>query len=166
VSAPNWPLVVRSGEIQRLRTSLTTQGGGVVLAGLAGAGKTSLARWSVDHASEMGFTPEWIYGTKATSIIALGAFAPALPNLEAASPDRLLYAAHQAIRERTRAAPALLAVDDAHLLDDLSALLVYQLVTSGTTVVVLTMRSGLAPPEPLLDLWKDAHVVRVELDRV
>lgn len=67
MSGTNWPLVGREREITRLRSSLTDKGGGVVLAGPAGAGKTSLARWSVDHASEMGFTPEWIYATKATS---------------------------------------------------------------------------------------------------
>ncbi len=160
----NWPLVGRQAEIERLRSALTEPGrAGVVIVGRAGAGKTRLARWSMAHARELGLAPEWICGTTATSATALGAFAHILPNPAADPPERLLHAAHQAIRERSGGAPALLAVDDAHLLDDLSALLVHQLATSGATTVVVTLRSGHAAPEPLLDLWKDAHAVRVEL---
>ncbi|MDQ4097964.1 MAG: LuxR C-terminal-related transcriptional regulator, partial [Actinomycetota bacterium] len=161
----DWPLVGRTKEIARLRTSLTERtGGGVVLAGPPGAGKTSLARRSVELAADLGLTPQWVYATRATAGIPLGAFAPTLPTLATApSPERLLYEAHKALRERPDGTPGLLAVDDAHLLDDVSALLVNQLATAGATLVVLTLRSGQAAPEPIVALWKDAHVERIEV---
>ncbi|MGH3913916.1 MAG: hypothetical protein ACRDTC_10995, partial [Pseudonocardiaceae bacterium] len=38
------------------------------------------------------------------------------------------------------------------------------LTTNGRVPVVLTLRSGVAPPAPLLELWKNDHVARIEVD--
>ncbi|MFN2506838.1 MAG: AAA family ATPase [Acidimicrobiales bacterium] len=160
-----WPLVGRSAELERFHATLT--GGrlrGMVLAGPPGSGKTSLARTCVEDASRVGYSPEWVYATPSTSRIPLGAFAPILPTMAAVScPDRLLHEAHQALQARSESADRLLAIDDAHLLDELSASLVHQLVTAGATTLVLTVRSGHVAPDPVVALWKDAHVERVDV---
>jgi DNA-binding CsgD family transcriptional regulator len=160
-----WPLVGRNAELERFHATLT--GGrlrGIVLAGPSGSGKTSLARTCVDEAAALGYSPEWVYATPATTAIPLGAFAPMLPTMATvSSPDRLLHEAHQALQARSQSAAPLLAIDDAHLLDDLSASLVHQLATAGAMAVVLTVRTGEVAPDPLVALWKDAHVERLDV---
>ncbi len=54
-------------------------------------------------------------------------------------------------------------VDDAHLLDDLSAFTVHQLVTRRLATVILTIRSGETPPDAITAIWKDHHLERLEL---
>jgi hypothetical protein len=54
-------------------------------------------------------------------------------------------------------------VDDAHLLDDLSALLVHQLVLTDAAAVVVTVRTGEPAPDAVTALWKDGHLDRLEL---
>ena len=56
-----------------------------------------------------------------------------------------------------------LGVDDAHLLDELSALVVYELVLSGAAPGVLTLRGGEPAPDAVTALWKDGHLDRLEV---
>jgi DNA-binding CsgD family transcriptional regulator len=58
----------------------------------------------------------------------------------------------------------MLLVDDAHLLDPLSAVLVLQLASSAMATVVATVRTGEQVPDPIVALWKDglAHRLTVE----
>ncbi|MGH3624876.1 MAG: LuxR C-terminal-related transcriptional regulator, partial [Sciscionella sp.] len=60
-------------------------------------------------------------------------------------------------------AGVVVGVDDAHLLDELSALLVQQLVLRRTVRVVLTLRGGEPAPDAVTTLWKDGHLRRVEV---
>jgi hypothetical protein len=55
-------------------------------------------------------------------------------------------------------------VDNAHLLDELSAVLVHQLVLRRAATVVLTLRAGETAPDAVTALWKDGHLPRLELD--
>ncbi|HVQ52882.1 MAG TPA: helix-turn-helix transcriptional regulator, partial [Mycobacterium sp.] len=57
----------------------------------------------------------------------------------------------------------IVGVDDAHLLDDLSAFTVHQLVTRRLATVILTIRSGESPPDAITAIWKDHHLERLEL---
>ena len=57
-----------------------------------------------------------------------------------------------------------MTVDDAHLLDDLSAFVVHQLARRGAAAVIATLRSGEAVPDPVTALWKDAHLRRLDLE--
>src|SRR5207253_6871460 len=45
-----------------------------------------------------------------------------------------------------------LSVDDAHLLDDLSATLVHQMAATGAALVVATLRSDEPAPDPIVAL--------------
>jgi hypothetical protein len=57
----------------------------------------------------------------------------------------------------------MLGVDDAHLLDELSAMLVHQVVLRREARVVLTVRSGESAPDAVSVLWKDGHLRRLEV---
>jgi hypothetical protein len=56
-----------------------------------------------------------------------------------------------------------LAVDDAHLLDEVSAALLFQLATSARAFVLLTTRAGSAAPEPIRSLWTDDTAALIEV---
>src|SRR6202040_3438555 len=55
-------------------------------------------------------------------------------------------------------------VDDAHLLDGLSALVVHQLAQSGGARLGVTVRTGGAEPRAGAALWKDGLLVRLDLE--
>jgi DNA-binding CsgD family transcriptional regulator len=77
-----------------------------------------------------------------------------------------------ALQQIRRALPApsvdpsarvLLVVDDAHLLDPGSAAVLHRLVMAGDVAVLATVRSGVAVPDHIFALWKDAGAVRVDI---
>ena len=63
-----------------------------------------------------------------------------------------------------RGRPMLVLVDDAHLLDGLSAALVHQLSTSGAAAVLLTMRAWEQPRSDVVSLYKDGALPRLDLE--
>src|SRR5206468_4958215 len=60
----------------------------------------------------------------------------------------------------------LLAVDDAHLLDDASAAFVHHVVVHGHALVVATVRGAERTPDAIHALWKDGLAVRVDVPRL
>ncbi|BCO33684.1 LuxR family transcriptional regulator [Mycobacterium heckeshornense] len=57
-----------------------------------------------------------------------------------------------------------LVVDDAQLLDPLSATLVHQLAVSGVTRLIVVIRSGEAVPDALTALWKEQLLLRLDIN--
>src|SRR5262245_18065812 len=55
-------------------------------------------------------------------------------------------------------------VDDAHLLDGLSALVVHELAQSGGARLVVTLRTGVDEPDAVTALWKDGLLARLDLE--
>ena len=55
-------------------------------------------------------------------------------------------------------------VDDAHLLDGLSALVVHQLAQSGGARLVVTIRTGSEEPDAVTVLYKDGLLARLDLE--
>jgi predicted ATPase len=78
-------------------------------------------------------------------------------------PARLLRQASAALLAGAGRTEVIVGVDDAHLLDELSATLVHQLVLRRAATVVLTLRTGETPPDAVTALWKDGHLTRLEL---
>ena len=78
-------------------------------------------------------------------------------------PARLLRQASAALLAGAGRTGVIVGVDDAHLLDELSATLVHQLVLRRAATVVLTLRTGETPPDAVTALWKDGHLTRLEL---
>jgi predicted ATPase len=75
----------------------------------------------------------------------------------------LVRQASEALLAGAGRAGVIIGVDDAHLLDELSAVLVHQLVLRRAASVVLTLRTGETAPDAVTALWKDGHLPRLEL---
>ncbi|KOV84156.1 LuxR C-terminal-related transcriptional regulator [Nocardia sp. NRRL S-836] len=142
-----WPFVGRDAELTAVRRAV--RGAGLIVAGPAGVGKTRL----VDEVA----CDVRLRATAALSAIPLGVMAPFLPSVDP-SPLAMLSAA------RTALAGRVVVVDDVHLLDDASAGLLHLLVAHREAVVVATLRSGERAPDPVVALWKDELLPRIELE--
>jgi DNA-binding CsgD family transcriptional regulator len=163
-------MVGRSTEL-RLALDALEQPGAVVLAGPLGVGKTRLAREVLRHAEARGLTTTWVSGAACSSRIPLGAYAGLLPILRTKrnAPTRdsveVLLSAREAIIDKAEGRGLVLGVDDAHLLDEASALLTFQIASDRNAVsVVLTVRDGERSSESLTGLWKDGLAERIDLE--
>ncbi len=137
---------------------------GAVLSGPAGVGRSALLAQFAADAAAQGATVQKFAGTPALSGIEFGAVASLIPEpINELGQLAILQLAHRVIGERAQATDAVIAVDDAHLLDESSAALVHQLVTSGTVFVVLTIRRGSALPDPITSLILSDNVATTEL---
>src|SRR5688500_14944754 len=55
------------------------------------------------------------------------------------------------------------ADDDAHLLDEHSAIVLHRVVVRRLAPVVVTLRTGEPAPDTVTSLWKDEHLPRLDL---
>lgn len=160
-----WPLTGRAEELDVLRTVLggsDDAAAGVVIAGRPGVGKTRLAREAVAEASSRGWAVRWVVGTAAAQALPLGPFGQWTSELDA-NPVRLVSDVIAAITASAQGEPVLIAVDDAHLLDDLSAFALYQLIFRRAATVIATLRSGERASDAVTALWKDADLRQLDL---
>ena len=159
-----WPLTGRADELSRISELTRHRDGpmGIVLAGAAGVGKTRLAREALAVSEQRGALIRWAVATASARALPLGAFATTLRML-GPDPARLVDQASQALLAGARRAGVVIGVDNAHLLDELSAVLIHQLVVHRAASVVLTMRTGETAPDAVTALWKDGHLPRLEL---
>lgn len=178
MATPAWTLTGRDEELRFALDRLTAPGtgGGLVLSGAAGVGKSRLAHeltarvhahWCVQRA----------VATPSASTIPLGAFSHLLGDeppgerqaLEARDLAWALGAVRRSLAATATAAaagagrPVLLVVDDAHVLDPASAALVHQVAGSGEARVLLTVRTGEPLPESVAALLADPSMDRLEL---
>lgn len=137
----------------------------MVLAGTAGVGKTRLGAEVLRLAEAQGYATARVLATRASAGLPLGALAPLLPP-PAAPPDTpvdVLPWARAAVVAVGGSARLALFVDDAHLLDDTSATLVWQLAQADDAFVVATVRSDEPAPDPIVALWKESVGERVDV---
>jgi DNA-binding CsgD family transcriptional regulator len=165
---PEWPLIGRDDELQFVVAALggTTAGGGVVLVGPAGVGKTRLAAEAMRSDRIAGLPSAWVTATAATSDVPFGALAALIADSLSSTTDRLHVLARGCRALANLAGDGsrlLLLVDDAHLLDPLSCALVHQAVSSGSVLLVATIRRGAPVPHELTALWKDGLIERLEI---
>ncbi|GLZ34086.1 LuxR family transcriptional regulator [Lentzea sp. NBRC 105346] len=127
------PLIGRDEELRSAVRALTSpEHRGVLLTGEPGVGKSRLAAEVLD---KVGRTVARAYATVATSAIPFGALASLIPaDLPAANPLRA--AAEHLTKDRR----LVLAVDDAHLLDEASTALLQYLVRHDLARVLCTAR--------------------------
>ncbi|HEY5854546.1 MAG TPA: LuxR C-terminal-related transcriptional regulator [Aldersonia sp.] len=158
-----WPLTGRTEELKAITESLDTAGAaGIVLAGAAGVGKTRLAREALTRAGRRGRDCRFVAATASAQSVPLGAFADYADRL---GPDPLARVRDvvDAVTCTSRRGPVVVGVDDAHLLDEQSALVVHQIVRRQLATVVLTVRTGEPAPDAITALWKDELLPRLEV---
>jgi DNA-binding CsgD family transcriptional regulator len=157
--AHNWPVVRRDNEFTAIHNALVEQEGvcGIVLIGDAGVGKTTLARLVTQS---LPSRVQWVAGTESARSIPLGVFAHLVGAATSRDPVAFLSAARETIIAEGH---SVIGVDDAHLLDQLSATLLHQLALDGLVRIVATVRSGEMVPDAITSLWKDGYLQRLHL---
>jgi DNA-binding CsgD family transcriptional regulator len=138
---------------------------GAVVAGAVGVGKTRFASEALRAVERGGCATAWATATSAAATIPFGPLAHLLPVPAPGPAGRLDLLRHAggALRERAGGRRLVLAVDDAHLLDDSSAALIHQLASTQSAFVVVTVRTREPTPDPILALWKDGLAGYLEL---
>ncbi|GAB93588.1 AAA family ATPase [Gordonia rhizosphera] len=160
-----WPLTGRDDELRLIRRTLLNGNRGVVLSGPSGVGKSRLAREVLGECRKAGCSVFGVTATSASSSIPLAVFSELLPAdvEESRTPGaQLLSQCVAALVDRADGRRIVVAVDDAHLLDSVSAALVHHIVESGI-LTVLTVRSGEAAPDAVVDLWRSEMTDRHDL---
>jgi DNA-binding CsgD family transcriptional regulator len=161
-------MVGRSKELSQLTAAVAAKRGAVIT-GPSGVGKTTLALSAVEWAGRRGMAHRRASATRAAQGLPFGAFASLLPPERSdADPSRvdlgvLLRRYARAMVEDTQGRALLVFVDDAHLLDKGSAILVHQMALTQAATVLATVRAGEALPDPVLSLWKDGPAERIEI---
>lgn len=129
----------------------------MVFAGPAGIGKSRLAAELADRAAGSGHEVRRVTATPATQAVPLGVLGQAFGEAEVAA----IVAEAEAVGRDGR--ELVLVVDDAHLLDGLSAAALHRLAAGGAASLLLTVRSGELVPPSIVALWTEDHAARVEV---
>lgn len=164
-----WPITGRASVVDTTVAAITGGARLVLVTGEPGVGKSRVASAITDALREAGWHTERVHATSIMSAVPLGALTPLFAgssnslDAAAADPATLFGRAMQTIRERGGYAPVVLDVDALALLDPLSATLVAQLVAAGSLVLIASLRTGQALPEPLAGLWDPDRSVRIDL---
>lgn len=156
-------LTGRDAELRAIRRAFNGfhGGAGVVVLGAAGVGKTRLAREVLTRGAAAGDRTNWIVGTESARLLPLGAFSALLTDSDF---DPMLDVRRLIRTFSAGRGPMLICVDDAHLLDDLSAHVVHQLAQNRAARLVVTVRTGEDQPEAVRALWKDKLLTRLDLE--
>jgi DNA-binding CsgD family transcriptional regulator len=157
-----WPLTGRNEELAAIDAAMfDPDSSGVVLHGAAGVGKSRIAREAFAHAAAAGCTTHWAVGTASARALPLGAFAAwVAPDVDGPQLVRFMV---DALTTTSNGAAVIVGVDDVHLLDDLSAFVLHQIVRRRTAKVVLTLRDGEVIPPGVQEIWADGHFHRIDL---
>ena len=158
------PLAGRDDELATIRRALSggSKNSGVVIVGAAGVGKTRLAREVLTRAEAAGERTNWIVGTESARALPLGAFTALISDAIADPMPNVRHLINSFVAHQ-RQGRILIGVDDAHLLDGLSAHVVHQLAHSRGARLVVTLRAGTKPPDAITALWKDGLLTRLDL---
>jgi F0F1-type ATP synthase, beta subunit len=164
--AIEWRTVPRGQSLGLLESTLKSKNRlGAVLAGSAGVGKTVLARHAVDRFAQRhgGVSVQWLVGTASARQIPFGAFSHLVDVAGVGDSPTLLRSARASLLQHGGRG-LLLAIDDAHHLDNLSATLVHQLALTGSARFVITVRAGEQAPDAITSLWKDRLLDRLDIE--
>jgi DNA-binding CsgD family transcriptional regulator/energy-coupling factor transporter ATP-binding protein EcfA2 len=162
-SVLKWPIVARGDELRQALAALddNTEFQGVALVGDSGVGKSTLARLLALTAKSSGQTVRFVLGTQTGRAVPLGAFPRAVTVDAAHEPATMLAAAHKTLEKDKN---LVVVVDDAQLLDPLSATLVYQLVAGRSARLIVTIPSGEAALDAVTALLKERLLRTLHID--
>ena len=139
--------------------TLTASRAGVALVGNEGVGKTTLAAQAAERLGRGD--PLWVVGTFAQASVPFGAFGPLLDVHDVGKSAALIKSASDSVLAQAGSRPII--VDNARLLDPLSASVVYHLAQAAATPLIVTVRSVLRIPQVVSALWNDGLLERVEV---
>ena len=152
-----WVTAPLEPALESLDTAVRNRAGAVVI-GPAGVGKTTLARTAASRLGGQFSRVDWVTATAPMGSIPFAAFNHLIHVPDTGKTAEVLRSAREALGDGR-----LIVVDDAHLLDRLSAALVYQLAVSGAASLIVTV----APNGPGLDeisaLWHDDLLEEIDL---
>jgi DNA-binding CsgD family transcriptional regulator len=135
---------------------------GVLVAGRAGVGKTRLIHEVLR--TNHGYHLERITASESMRPLPFGAFAQLVPsNVHQVDQVDLLSVLGRDVQRRAEGRPIVLAVDDVHLLDGLSAGFIDYVAGRRLATVLLTLRSGSPIPDALGRLCRNGDIPRLEL---
>jgi DNA-binding NarL/FixJ family response regulator len=156
-----WPFTGRDDELQ-VAVDAVVRRGCLVIAGAPGVGKSRLARELLARVGESGAGHGFVAATASSRDIPLAALAAWAGTNAGVEPDvTVVQRATQTLRA---GGPGwILGVDDAHLLDEVSATVLQHLATERAILMVLTVRSGQSAPDAITALWKDGPAERLDL---
>ncbi|MHC5699964.1 LuxR C-terminal-related transcriptional regulator [Streptomyces tirandamycinicus] len=138
-----WPLVGRDRILDLFTQAVRHRRvQGVLIHGPAGVGKTRLAEACRDRAEKAGLTTHWVVATAAAAAVPLGAVGHVIPPGVDLSDPVAGFAAVAAALGRGGEDRVVLLIDDLHLLDATSVMLVRQLMDSGSALLIGTVRTG------------------------
>lgn len=135
------------------------QRSGAVLLGPEGVGKTSLARSAAQWLGPEFRRVVRVTGTESNAAVPFGAVAHLIDVPATHRTADVMRAARESLGSEL-----LLVVDDAHLLDRLSAALVYQLTESGAAKLIATATVDRPVPEEVSALWDEGLLARIEVE--
>lgn len=162
--ADDWPLVGRVEELALLeQVRRRAHPGSVVVAGVAGIGKSRLVAEASRRAVKVGWQVVHIRASVGMGQVALGPFRAVLRLPAANSESQLMTAVLDALRSLGAAGKLLITVDDGQDLDDTSAALLHQLVASSVAATLMTVRQPASVAPAVTRLWKDGLAERLEL---
>ncbi|MFI6409398.1 LuxR C-terminal-related transcriptional regulator [Streptomyces sp. NPDC050548] len=159
-----WPLVGRGPELERWAAALADPDcRGFVVRGAAGVGKSRLAEECLDRAAAAGFRVGRATASVAAGAVPLGAIAHLLPT----GVDLSEPVAGFAVVARELAVGTgrqwVLFVDDMHLLDAASTVLLRQLMDTGVLLLIGTVSTGQPCGEAVTSLRRGDAVYEVDL---
>jgi hypothetical protein len=132
---------------------------GAVLIGPGGVGKTSLARVAAERLGSQFGRVDWVAATAPTASVPFAALSHLFEVPDTGRTAAVLRAARGSLGDGR-----LLVVDDAHLLDKLSAALLYQLAVSGAATLIVTVAAGVSVPDEISALWRDDLLARIDVE--
>jgi tetratricopeptide (TPR) repeat protein len=149
VTAPHEPA------LEQIETGVRERAG-TVLIGSAGVGKTWLARTAADRLASQFGRVDWVAAT--APAVPFAAFSHLIDVPSTGKTAAVLRDARESLGDGR-----LLVVDDAHLLDKLSAVLVYQLAVSGTAKLIVTVSANGPVAEEISALWRDHLLTEIDI---
>ncbi|WP_460358303.1 AAA family ATPase [Mycobacterium sp. ZZG] len=154
-----WVTAPPEPALEQLEAGVRTRAGAVLI-GPAGVGKTTLARNAADRLGADFPRVDRVRATASRRSVPFAAFERLLEVPETGTTTTVLRTAGTALGDGR-----LIVVDDAHLLDPLSATLVYQLAAGRTARLLLTATAGgVGVPAEIAALWRDGLVARVDVE--
>lgn len=161
-------IVARTDELTRVLDVLARHPAETVLVtGESGMGKTRLLHEVVRLLPAQRSAAVLATASVPARALPLGALAGLLPaGLDERNPVDLMKAIRGRLSRPLEGRRSILAVDDAHLLDDVSAAVVHQVIAERICPVVAGVRSGELTSGPLGSTWSYDWVHRVVVERL